>query len=86
MILDFSWGDYEEAYKSYADFYTSYASYHVSKHPLFDYVAFNIHCFFIIDFSWWEETKKSSTMDVKVDIENQMGFTKRLSLSLFMML
>lgn len=71
MALDFSKNEYSEIYKTYTDFYPSYAD---QKHPLVDYVAFKTRPLFVIDCSRREESMKSSTVDIKLDIEAQTGF------------
>lgn len=47
ITLDFSKGDYGEAYQTYIEFYPSYGC---QRHPLLDYRVFN-HNLFVIDCS-----------------------------------
>lgn len=70
MKLNFSKGDYGEAYLDYVNFNASYAN---QKHPMLDYTAFKTHCLFVIDCSHRDE-KISTTVDVKLDIESKTGF------------
>lgn len=75
MMLDFSKNDFMQAYKNYADFSYSYCG---EKRPLLlDYVAFHSHCLFVIDCSRREDSMKSSTVDIKLDIETKDGFPNR---------
>lgn len=72
MQLDFSKNDFAVAYKNYANFYRSYAG---EKIPLLlDYLSFKTHCLFVIDCSRREDTLKSSTVDVKVEMSASVGF------------
>lgn len=71
MTLDFSKNEFSEAYKNYADFNVSYSE---TKHPLVSYVEFKTRPLFVIDCSRREESMKSSMVDIKLDIEAQLGF------------
>lgn len=71
MSLDFQRNEYAEAYKRYTEFYPSFAG---EKHPLLDYSAFKTYALFVIDCSRREDTMKSSTVDIRLDIEAKVGF------------
>lgn len=67
MNLNFLKNDFGFAYKNYAEFYQSYAG--VKKPVLLDYAAFKTHCMYVIDCSRRDDGMKSSTVDIKLDIE-----------------
>lgn len=73
MNLDFPKNDYMQTYKNYVNFYHSYVG--DKQHSLLlDYVAFKTHCLFVIDCSRREASMKSTTVDIKLDIEAAEGF------------
>lgn len=72
MDLDFATSDFMQAFKNYTAFYQSYSG--EARPSLLDYVAFKTHTLFVIDCSRREESIKSSTVDIKVDIEAKVGF------------
>lgn len=74
MILDFEKHEFSEAHKNYTTFCQSFNGMMSNFHPLLDYVAFKTHCLFVIDCSRREDSVKSSTIDIKLDIEAQKGF------------
>lgn len=75
MRLDFSKNKYVEAHCNYTKFYQSFKNdYTLPKQPLLDYVTFKTHALFVIDCSRRIDALKSSTVDVKVDMEAQTGF------------
>lgn len=53
-----------EFYKIYTDFYPWYAG---QRHVLFDYIAFELHRWFIIDYSRRQNKLKSLTVHIKLD-------------------
>ncbi|CAG9817750.1 unnamed protein product [Phaedon cochleariae] len=73
MQLDFAKQDYTLAYYNYTRFYSSY-SHSTEVHPILDYGEFKQHALFVIDCSRQEETMKSSTVDIKLEIEADKGF------------
>lgn len=73
MRLNFTNNDFMEAHRNYTDFYPSYMQ-HNDKPSLLDYEAFKSHAVFVIDCSRRDETIKSSTIDVKVEIEARTAF------------
>ncbi|CAG9820772.1 unnamed protein product [Phaedon cochleariae] len=73
MQLDFAKQDYTLAYYNYTRFYSSY-SHSTEVHPILDYGEFKQHALFVIDRSRQEETMKSSTVDIKLEIEADKGF------------
>ncbi|XP_056644818.1 uncharacterized protein LOC130450462 [Diorhabda sublineata] len=73
MQLDFAKTDYNEAYFNYTEFYPNYAN-STQKRPLLDYSSFKKRALFVIDCSKQEESMKASTVDVKLDIEANIGF------------
>ncbi|CAG9825657.1 unnamed protein product [Phaedon cochleariae] len=73
MQLDFAKQDYNLAYYNYTRFYSSY-SHSTEVHPILDYGEFKQHALFVIDCSRQEETMKSSTVDIKLEIEADEGF------------
>ncbi|CAG9817729.1 unnamed protein product [Phaedon cochleariae] len=73
MQLDFTKQDYTLAYYNYTRFYSSY-SHSTEVHPILDYGEFKQHALFVIDCSRQEETMKSSTVDIKLEIEADKGF------------
>ncbi|CAG9822053.1 unnamed protein product [Phaedon cochleariae] len=73
MQLDFAKQDYTLAYYNYTRFYSSY-SHSMEVHPILDYGEFKQHALFVIDCSRQEETMKSSTVDIKLEIEADKGF------------
>lgn len=75
MRLDFEKNNFVEAHYNYTQFYSSFKNdYSSFKQPLLDYVAFKNRSLFVIDCSRRNDTLKSSTVDVKVDIEANRGF------------
>lgn len=72
LRLDFQYNEYVEAYHNYVDFGPSYMN---EKHPLLDFKDFKDNApLFVIDCSRRSESMKSSTVDVKLDIESIVGF------------
>ncbi|CAH1112384.1 unnamed protein product [Psylliodes chrysocephalus] len=70
---DFKNDDYMMAFHDYTEFYASYSNSKI-KHPLLDYTEFKKHALFVIDCSKQEEKMKSSTVDVRLEIESDTGF------------
>lgn len=73
MQLDFGKTDYNEAYFNYTEFFPSYMN-STQKRPLLDISSFKKRALFVIDCSKQEESMKASTVDVKLDIEANIGF------------
>lgn len=73
MKLNFEKSDFIEAFNNYAEFYPSYANVH-KKETLLDYLAFKNRSIFVIDCSKRYDPMKSSTVDIKVEIEARDGF------------
>ncbi|XP_049825040.1 uncharacterized protein LOC126265969 [Aethina tumida] len=75
MQLDFSKNHFTEAHYNYTEFKNNFKNDHsLPKHPLLDYVSFKNHAIFVIDCSRRNEPLKSSTVDVKIDIEANSDF------------
>lgn len=70
--LNFRRNDYAEAHFNYSEFSSSYLN--QKKLPLLDYVDFAGKTLFVIDCSRRDETFKSSTVDIKIEIECRDGF------------
>ncbi|CAG9823889.1 unnamed protein product [Phaedon cochleariae] len=73
MQLNFAKQDNTLAYYNYTRFYSSY-SHSTEVHPILDYGEFKQHALFVIACSRQEETMKSSTVDIKLEIEADKGF------------
>ncbi|XP_023312299.1 uncharacterized protein LOC111692490 [Anoplophora glabripennis] len=78
MRLNFTKNDYAEAHYNYTEFYPSYSN-TLQKKSLLDYDTFKNHAFFVIDCSRRDESMKSSTVDVRLDIEAAQGFPDNTS-------
>nr|CAH7717036.1 unnamed protein product [Callosobruchus chinensis] len=74
--LDFSGNHFAEAFFNYTEFCPSYTN-SMQKNVLLDYASFKNRSLFVIDCSKQEETMKSSTMDVRLDIEASAGFPEK---------
>lgn len=75
MDLNFEKNNFIEAHHNYTQFYSSFKNdLTISKHSLLDYKQFKNHALFVIDCSRRNESLKSSTVDIKVDIEAKKGF------------
>lgn len=70
--LDFMKNDYAEAHYNYSEFTESYMN--QKKIALLDYSEFKNRALFVIDCSRREESLKSSTVDIKIEIESRSGF------------
>jgi hypothetical protein len=70
--------DYAEAHYNYTEFYPSYSN-TLQKKSLLDYLTFRNHALFVIDCSRRDESIKSSTVDVRLDIEAAQGFPDNTS-------
>ncbi|XP_045466136.1 uncharacterized protein LOC123674982 [Harmonia axyridis] len=70
--LNFKKNDYGEAYYNYTEFSTSYNNLKIN--PLIQYSDFKNRCLFVIDCSRRSESFKSSTVDIKLEIESRSGF------------
>lgn len=74
LRLNFKENDYIEAYNSYTEFYPSYKN-DREKRPLLDYKDYKENAtLFVIDCSRRNESIKTSMVDVKLDIESDVGF------------
>lgn len=73
MLLDFKEDDYAIAHYNYTEFNANYIT-GTPKTALLNYEAFKRYALFVIDCSKQEETMKSSTVDVKLEIEADTGF------------
>lgn len=73
MRLNFAKNDYIEAHYKYTEFYPSYMNC-IQKHSLLDYDKFKNRALFVIDCSRRDESMKSTTVDVRLDIEAAQGF------------
>ncbi|KAJ8969747.1 hypothetical protein NQ317_009581 [Molorchus minor] len=71
MKLDFSSKKYHEAYFMYTQFSKLFAS---NNKPMLDYEDFNSRALFVIDCSKRNDSIKSSTVDVKLEIESRNSF------------
>lgn len=71
--LDFDNNHFTEAHFNYSEFQPSYTK-NTQKRILLDYLAFKNRALFVIDCSKQEETMKSGSVDVKLDIEANNGF------------
>lgn len=71
MKLDFSSKKYHEAYHMYSQFAKLFAS---NNKPILDYADFNSRALFVIDCSKRNDSIKSSTLDVKLEIESRKTF------------
>lgn len=74
--LNFNEKKYALAYQCYSNFQKNY--YEKMAKPLFDYTAFNDHPIFIIDCSKQKETLKTSTVDIKVEMEARASFNANI--------
>ncbi|XP_044757181.1 uncharacterized protein LOC123317795 [Coccinella septempunctata] len=72
LRLNFNKNDYAEAYYNYTEFSTSYNNLKIN--PILQYSDFKNRCLFVIDCSRRSESFKSSTVDVKLEIESRVGF------------
>lgn len=73
MKLDFNSKKYHEAYYMYTQFSKLFASNNNNK-PLLDYADFHSRALFVIDCSKRNDSIKSSTVDVKLEIESRTPF------------
>lgn len=73
LRFDFSKNDYVEAFYNYTEFASSYKNI-TEKQILLDYAVFKNHAIFVIDCSKRIEPLKTTTVDVKLDIEVAEGF------------
>lgn len=71
LKLDFTARKYAEAYHMYTQFSKIFAS---NDRPILDFVAFNSHALFVIDCSKRNDSIKSSTVDIKLEIESRQAF------------
>lgn len=71
MKLDFSSRKYAEVYYMYTQFFKSFS---LNNNPILDFVSFNKHALFVIDCSKRNDSIKSSTVDVKLEIESSKAF------------
>ena len=71
MKLDFSSRKYSEAYYMYTQFSKLFAS---NNKPMLDFTAFSNRALFVIDCSKRNDSIKSSTVDVKIEIESRSPF------------
>lgn len=72
LRMNFKTRDYSEAYSNYYKFAASYG--YPRKSSLLTYSNFTDRCLFVIDCSRRDESFKSSTIDVKLEIESRSGF------------
>lgn len=72
LRLKFNKNDYCDAYYNYTEFSTSYNN--VGIRPLLQYSDFKDRCLFVIDCSRRSESFKTSTVDLKLEIESRKGF------------
>lgn len=72
--LDFNQDDYAEAHYHYSKFASTYLN--LIQPPLLGFGEFKTRALFVIDCSYREETFKSSTVDIKLEIESRSGFPK----------
>jgi len=70
--LNFASNDFSEAYYNYAEFSSNYEN--RKKSPVLTYDEYKNKALFVIDCSRRDETFKSSTVDVKLEIESLNGF------------
>ena len=73
MGLNFDKNKYAEAFHNYAEFPSTFLNC-IKQQPLLTYSAFKNRTLFVIDCSRRDESLKSSTVDVKVEIEANDGF------------
>lgn len=71
LKLDFSSRKYAEAYHMYTQFSKIFAS---NDMPVLDFVAFNKRALFVIDCSKRNDSIKSATVDIKLEIESRQAF------------
>lgn len=71
LKLDFTSRKYTEAYHMYTQFSKIFAS---NNNPILDFVAFNTHALFVIDCSKRNDSIKSATVDIKLEIESRKAF------------
>lgn len=71
MKLDFSSKKYHEAYYMYTQFSKQFAT---NNKPILDYTDFSSRALFVIDCSKRNDSIKSSTVDVKLEIESRKPF------------
>lgn len=71
MKLDFTARKYTEAYYMYTEFSKIFAS---NNTPILDFVAFNTRALFVIDCSKRDDSIKSTTIDIKLEIESRQPF------------
>lgn len=74
LHLNFDQNDYAEAFQNYINFAYSYGC--KRKFPLLSFDEFKQKALHVLDCSRRDETFKSATIDVKVEIESLRGFPK----------
>ncbi|KAJ8974689.1 hypothetical protein NQ317_019845 [Molorchus minor] len=72
MKLDFDARKYADAYYMYTQFYKSFAS--GNNYPILDFIAFKSRTLFVIDCSKRNDAIKTSTTDIKLEIESRKSF------------
>ncbi|KAJ8977252.1 hypothetical protein NQ317_007429 [Molorchus minor] len=72
MKLDFDARKYADAYYMYTQFYKSFAS--DNNYPILDFIAFKSRTLFVIDCSKRNDAIKTSTIDIKLEIESRKSF------------
>lgn len=76
MSIDFEKGNYNETHYNYSQFYPSFrGDCSIFKQTLLNYTDFQTRALFVIDCSLRIDALKSSTVDVKIDIETKNGFS-----------
>ena len=73
LNLNFTSGDYLTAYNMYCQFQKSY--YDRSNDPYFSYTDFKNHMLFVFDVSKQNESVKSSTIDLRIEMEADAAFS-----------
>lgn len=75
MRLDFDKNHYSEAHYNYTQFYSSFKNDMTQlKQPLLEYTEYKNRSVFVTDCSRRNDSLKSSTVDIKIDIESTKGF------------
>lgn len=75
MQLNFENNNFGDAHYNYTEFYSSFKNdYDLPKQALLDYKEYKNRAIFVIDCSKRNESLKSNTVDVKIDIEANKGF------------
>ncbi len=75
LNLNFDNRQYTEVYRMYTEFQKSYMGKTYAE-PLLDFTSFANRCMFVIDCSKQNEALKSSTIDVKLEIQSSENFPK----------